>query len=456
MLADIPDNGGVDWTPAGEIVAGNGIMEGGSGLLRLSANGAIKPLTHVDTSRHELSHQWPRVLADGKTALFTILHGAVERSEIAAASLDDGTVVPLGVLGIKALAVVDGRLVYVRADGMTMSVAFDASRRRIAGESTTLPDSIRVWPGSGGDANAWLTHAGGLAFAHGTFQRRLVWIDRAGNMRPAIDERREYRNARISPDGKKAALTIASNAQADLWLLDFAAGTTTRLTTQGSVRNPVWSPDGRRIFFASTECGRAGFWSLPADGSGPPVRAGEAPYNPWNIDLSPDGRTIVYNSLYNGTFNLRSIALDSTHEGRELSASPIASEAFGRFSPDGRLIAYQSDESGRYEVYVRPTIAGTRVQISANGGRRQVWSRDGNRLYYWEAGRIVVATLARDPVLRVVSREPLFEVRAELDFDVSADGSHFLMIETEAIGLGLVAIPNWLTELRQLTAVRKR
>jgi serine/threonine-protein kinase len=457
MLADVPDNGGADWTPSGEIVAGSGIMEGGSGLLRLNAaGGAIRPLTHVDTARHELSHQWPRVLADGKTVLLSIWYGAIERSEIAAASLDDGSVVPLGVLGIKALGVVDGRLVYVRADGMLMSVSFDVSRRRIGGEPTTLQDSIRVWPGSGGDANAWLTHAGGLAFAHGTFQRRLVWVDRAKNVRSVVDDRREYRNVRISPDGKRAALTIGSSAQSDLWLLDFAAETITRLTTQGSVRNPAWSSDGRRIFFVSTQSGRAAFWSLAADGSEPPARVSESRYNPWNIDVSLDGRTAVYNALYNGTFNLRAIALDSTHDDRELSASPIATETFGRFSPDSRWIAYQSDESGRFEIYVRPSSSGTRVQISANGGRRAIWAPDGNRIYYWEGSRLVSATLARDPAPRVVSRETLIDTRAELDFDVSPDGARLLLIETEGTGLGLVAIPNWLTELRQLTAVRKR
>jgi len=149
--------------------------------------------------------------------------------------------------------------------------------------------------------------------------------------------------------------------------------------------------------------------------------------------------------------------VDADHAERDVSASPIAAEAFGRFSPDGHSIAYNSDESGRPEVYVRsfPDV-GSRIQISTGGGRRPVWAPDGRTLYYWEGNRLTSATLARDPALRVVSRKQLFDGRYETDYDISHDGSRFLMIETETSGLSLVVIPNWLTELSQLTAARKQ
>jgi serine/threonine-protein kinase len=183
------------------------------------------------------------------------------------------------------------------------------------------------------------------------------------------------------------------------------------------------------------------------------VLAASPTLNPWNADLAPNGNTIVFNAISNGTFNLELLSLDSTRTVRQLSASPTATETNGRFSPDGRWVAYASDESGRPEIYVRPALAtGGRVQISASGGRRSLWARDGKQVFYWEGSRLVAATLTFDPGPRVVSRASLFEGRYEDEYDVSVDGSRFLMIESETSGLSLVVVPNWRTELRRLTA----
>ena len=455
-MADVDDNGGVTWGSRGEIVVGPGVLEGRKGLSRInSAGGTLIPFTRIDSTRNELSHEWPRFLADGKTVLFSIYYGAVDRSEIGAASLDDGKVVPLGIIGAKALGVVGGHLVYVGANGVAMAVPFDVRRLRRSGVATPVQDSIRTWDGSGGDANAFLTLNGGLAFAHGTMNRRLVWVDKKGTARPAFSDLREYRNLRVSPDGKRVALNIVGGGRTDLWILDFASGTLTRLTTTGTSRNPSWSPDGKRILYVSTQGGRAGFWWQPADGSGPPVKSSEPRQNAWNMDVSPDGRTAVFNSLYDGTFNLQAITLDAPLDERALAASPTATESYGRFSPDGHSVAYQSDESGRFEVYVRPyPESGSRVQISSGGGRRPIWAPDGRTIYFWEGTRLMSATLARDPALRVVSRNTMFDGRYETDFDVSKDGTQFLMIESQSSGLGLVAVPNWITELKQLASMR--
>ena len=457
-LADIADNGGIDWSSRDEIVAGPGVMEGRQGLLHVKASGgSLVPFTRVDTSRNELSHQWPRVLDDGKTVLFTVWHGTVDDAEIAAASLDDGTVTLLGIQGTQAMGVVGGQLVYITADGRAMAVPFDVHRLRTAGVAVPVQDSMRVQGAGGtGTLSAFLTHAGSLMYARGAPARRLVWVDRAGTVTPVLMDARAFQFVRLSPEGRRAAIGIVTGARSDLWVLDLAAGTLTPLTTSGRVRNPAWSPDGRHILFSSTQGGRAALWWQPADGSGPAVKAGDPRHNQWNIDLSPDGRTAVFNALYNGSFNLETFALDSTHAGRELAASPTATEGQGRFSPDGRSVAYNSDESGRPEVYVRPFPEdGGRVQISASGGRRPIWAPDGKRIYYWEGGRMMAATVARDPVLRVISREALFEGRYENDFDVSKDGRRFLMIQSEPTGASLVVIPNWLTELRRLTSSAK-
>jgi serine/threonine-protein kinase len=452
-LADVGDYGGVDWTLGGDIVVGPGVLEGGAGLFRVkAAGGPLVPLTRVDTSQKELSHQWPRVLADGKTVLFTIWYGTVEQAKLAAVSLDDGRVTRLGVTGANTLGVVDGQLVFMNADGVIMAIPFDASRLRVTGSAIPVENGIRTESGGASHAGrAFLSRGGGLVFIRGTANRRLVWVDRRGAATPVIDAQREFLFARVSPDGRRVAATISTGAKTDIWTIDLAAGTLTPLTAIGRARNPVWSPDGHRVLYVSTHSGRAAFWWQSADGSGPPVLAAQPPHNPWNIDLAPDGRTVVDNSLYNGSFNLETLSLDSTHVSRELAGSS-ATETRGRFSPDGKWVAYNSDESGQTEVYVRPAgESGGHVQISTGGGLHPVWSPDGNRLYYLQGSRMMAATLTRDPSPRVVSREPLFDGRYGENFDVAPDG-RFLMIESRSSGLNLVVIPNWRTELRRLTS----
>ena len=456
-LADVIDYGGIDWSPSGDIILGAGIDEGLQGLSRVKeSGGGASPFTRVDAAGKELSHQSPRVLADGKTVLFTVWFGGAREAEIAAATLDDAQVTRLGVPGIKALDVVDGQLVYLTGDGVVMAIPFDVKTRRTTGTPTPIQDSIRTTGLSSKSGDAFLTHGGALAFLRGNHARRLVWVDRAGTVVPVRADRREYEFVRLSPDERRVAASILTGVKTDLWSLDLAAGTLTPLTATGVARNPSWSPDGRSLLYASNHGGRAQLWRQPADGGGPAVLAAVPPHNPWSVDLAPDGRSVVFNALYNGTFNLESFSLDPTagsgQSGRELSGSATAAESRGRFSPDGRWIAYNSDESGRVEVYIRSSAGtGGRVAISANGGQRPIWAHDGRQIFYWEGSRMVSAALAFDPAPRVVSRASHLEGDYEVDFDVAKDG-RFLMIESATSGVSLVVVPNWRTELRRLTA----
>jgi len=208
------------------------------------------------------------------------------------------------------------------------------------------------------------------------------------------------------------------------------------------------------VFFTSTHGGRAEFWWQPADGSGPPVKAGTPPHNPWWADISPDQQTVIYNAVYDGSWNIESMALDARQDARPLAAAPAAAEVTGRFSPDGAFVAYVSDETGRNEVYVRPfSQTGGRVQISVNGAdKRPVWSADGRELFFRDGDQLMSATLARDPSIHVTSRQRLFSGDFLDDFDVSKDG-RFLMIQG-GLGPTLVIVPNWLTELRRLTGAK--
>ncbi|MFI5239610.1 MAG: protein kinase, partial [Gemmatimonadales bacterium] len=322
-LADVPDDGGVDWSSSGDIVVGGGAIDELKGLYHVRASGGtLAALTHVDPKRNEHSHEYPRVLSDGNTVVFTIWYGTVDRAELAVTSLDDGgKVTPLGVLAARALGVVDGQLVYVRADGTVMAVPFDVKGRHVSGTPMQVLDSVRMLGAETGYAAASLTQSGGLVYATGALNRRLVWADHTGATHDAFNEQREFQFVRLSPDGQRAALGVATGTGNNVWILDFSAGTLTPLTTTNRSRNPSWSPDGRRILYGSDYSGQAALWWQPADGSGPAVIAGVPRHNPWFVDLSPDGHTTVFNAIYDGTFNLESFSLDADHTERDVSAS---------------------------------------------------------------------------------------------------------------------------------------
>jgi serine/threonine-protein kinase len=449
-LADVADEGGGAWTSNGEIIIGSGISEGLQGLLRVSQSGGrVQPFTQIDPARKELSHQSPTVLADGKTVLFTIWYGAPETAELAIASVDDGKTVPLGVNGVGALGVVDGQMIFTRYDGVTMAVPFDVARRRPFGSGVQVLDAVGV-----GDAPfATMNNAGGLVYVPTVeAPRQLLWVDRSGQTRPAMVDRRVFSAPRISPDGQQVATTINGS----IWIYDIPNGTLSPLTGSNGARNAAWSSDGRRVLYVSTQGGRAAFWWQAADGSSPPTPAGVPPHNAWNLDLAPDDVTTVFNAIYNGTFNVESYSLGGKPDVHEIAASPRAIEARGRISRDGRLVAYQSDESGRNEIYIRSFPDGNgRTQVSSDGGTRPVWSRDGTVLYYSHEGSIMAAKLARETTLRVTARDVVVKGPFQDDFDVSPDASQFLVLEPAAADVTLVAIPNWITDLRRVSAAAR-
>ena len=451
-LGDVFDYGGLDWSTSGDIVAGSGGMELGRGIVQVKASGGqVTDLTKVDAADKQLSHQFPVVLADGKTVLFTIWYGDIEKTQLAGTSLGDGKVKKLGVAGTQAVGMLDGQLIYTRSDGTLMAVPFDARSLTAKGEAKPLQDSIRMREASGGTGigEVFLSRTGALVHARGAPSKRLVWVNQKGESVPALSGLRYYRFVRLSPDGRRAALGIDAGVRVDLWILDFASGTLTPLTDDGSTRNPVWSRDGKRILYVSTKDGRSAFWWTNADGSSRPVKVGSAKNNAWNIDLSRDESSVVFNAIYDGTFNIKTYSLDPSHTERELVASPRAIETNGRFSPDGKWMAYQSDESGRMEAYVRSYPENSDlVQISVDGGVKPVWSRDGSRIFYWEQKKMMSATLARDPALRVISRQQLFEGTYLQEYDVSTDGTRLLTIETQPSAIELVVVPNWKSELR--------
>ena len=235
--------GGLDWSTADEIVAGNGVMQGLKGLLRINAGGGqLREFTRVDAVRGELSHQWPRILADGKTVLFTIWYGSVDQAELAAASLDDGKVVRLG---SSRHAPSMSSMV---SSSMCRPMAWPWPCRSTSHATLRLSDPVRDSITMTGNAAGVPDELGRSRLLHGTTSPAARLGRHRGPVTPAFKEPVVSR-LRLSPDGRHAAVGIEQAIRAISGLLDLAAGTLMRLTTTGQTRNPSWSSDGRRIFY---------------------------------------------------------------------------------------------------------------------------------------------------------------------------------------------------------------
>jgi serine/threonine protein kinase/Tol biopolymer transport system component len=443
-LADAVDNNGGTWSSRGVIVLGS---EGKSrGLSRVpESGGALVQFTHVDSTTDD-AHLWPLALADGNTIIFTIESGNQRaRAQLATTTLDGGAIHPLGITGVRALGFAANRLIYLQANGTVMAVPFDVRGLRVTGTPVSVLDSIPVCRSCNGDAPIYMSSGGALAYIRGTVPARLMWADRTGAMHPATADAHAFANPRVSPDGRRIAVTVSAETD-DIWIYDLATGTPTKLTSGGNNSNPEWNKDGSQIFFISDRSGRDGLWHQPANGSGTAelVRGTEGVF----VGLvSPDNTTVLtITSEEGGTLWARKFAGDTVRHRIGPGSSP-------RFSPDGQLLAYVSRESGSAEVVVRPVSgSGARVQLSAGGGGEPVWSQDGRHVYYVNRGRLMVANLASGPALSLASRDSLFVGHSFGDFggasyDVSRDGKTFLTVQPEERTARLVVALNWGAEL---------
>jgi serine/threonine-protein kinase len=265
----------------------------------------------------------------------------------------------------------------------------------------------------------------------------LWWVDRQGREEPVKGPPRAYVDPRLSPDGTKVALGVRDQ-ESDIWIWDFARATLTRLTFDptGDVL-PVWTSDGKRIVFASARERSVNnlFWQS-ADGTGAVERLTESPNNQVPSNFSPDGKRLVLAEIVNGS-DLMALSFDGERRTQPLVRTQF-SERNAEISPDGRWIAYESDESGQFEIYVRPfpNVDEGRWQISTGGGAKPLWARSGRELFHLApVTRLMVVPVKSGPTFAAGNPELLFEGRY-LDaafigrtYDVSPDGKRFLMIK---------------------------
>ena len=310
-----------------------------------------------------------------------------------------------------------------------------------------------------GGAQYGLSATGSLAYVPGGSQaeEKLVWVSRNGTEQPLAAPPHVYIYPRISPDGRRVAVAVAGQ-ETQIWLYDLGRDTLTRFTFGGSLNSvPAWTSDGKRVAFESNKEGPSNlFWQL-ADGSGGLERltTGEYPHLPRSF--SPDGQSLAFVEVNNTGVDILVLRLS------DLKVQPFLRTPFNEsvpsFSPDGRWLAYVSDESGLYEVYVQPYPGpGGKYQISTGGGTEPVWNRNGKELFYRSGDKMMAVDITTQPSFSAGKPKMLFEGPYVPDaltypyYDVSPDGQRFLMIkpseETSSL-TQIVVVQNWFEELKR-------
>ena len=443
-------NNGMTWLPRGELVLG--AVGASHGLMHVpAAGGVLAELTHPDRGDTVSLHLWPIALDNGSTIVFSVWGGSgktLASSRLAITSISDGVVHPLGVSAVRALGVADGQLVYLQADGTVMAVPFNG--RRVTGSAIPLLDSISLCRTCNGDAPINLSSSGALAYMRGALPGKLVWVDTAGTSRTINAREEGFVLPRLSPDGRHIAVTIAAR-QSDVWTYELATSTWSRLTSGGNNFNVEWSADGAHLIFVSDRDNRTHVLRQAASGVGTPEVLVDSSDGLTQVVPSSDGSALLINRFFN---NSSSVWSKSGKDKMVLFASGSYGIGQARFSPDGHQVAYSSNESGVSEVYLRPFVGpGAPAQVSAGGGGEPVWSRDGRRLYYVAGRRMMVATIAPPPGMRVLSRDSLFTgdgfgASDGATYDVAPDGKHFLMVQTDVRNVQLVIALSWASTLR--------
>jgi Tol biopolymer transport system component len=430
--------GGAHWASDGAIYFGAVTR-----LVRVpSAGGAVAELTAVDHASGETQLGWPVATPDAQWVLFTSWR-AGSATRIEAVPARGGTRQVVSEAASYVLAVTPDRILFQREGGLFVA-PFDAASPRLTGAPIRLSEEFHTNPD--GSPAVSLSATGTLFFgARGLFNGRLVWVSEDGIERVINAPPRGFQNPRVSPDGR----TIAFSELGSIWTLDVDRGAVTRVFEgrNGLTGFPVWTHDGSRLIFRTAD----GVYTHRADGEGQPALIKGTSRIDYPASVSPDGRTLVslrINPQTGGDLLLHPLA---GGEPRVLVATR-AYEGGPQVSPDGKWIAYVSNETGRMEVYLRP-IDGPdrRWPVSTSGGLHPLWSRDGRRIYYRAGQQLRAVDLETTPEVRLGAVKTLFERRYSFgpnltvpNFSISRDGRDLLLVREESGSGHLSLILNWL------------
>jgi eukaryotic-like serine/threonine-protein kinase len=487
-LMKVPNDGGVpvplcdmnlpfgaSWGPDNSIIFS---PDENSGLFRVSAEGGdLESLTTPDKTKEEVSHRLPHCLPDGRGALFTIMKESNDlQPRIAWLDLQTRKWLVLMVDAADARYIPTGHLVFLR-QGTLMVLPFNLGKHEVVGQPVPIVANImqainaydtRLNTAAG---HFSISDSGWLVYAEGGInpdpETSLVWVDQKGDAQPIIPFRAAFFSPRFSPDGQQIAFTTIGRER-QVWVYDLNRGTTSRLTGEGKVSFVTWTPNGKRVVFDWNKSGQPNLCWQSANGSTGMERLTASDQVQIPGSWSPDGTTLAF--VEGSDINLDIFLLDLQSRRITPYLNSRANEGWPEFSPDGRWMAYQSNESGRYEVYVRPFPGpGGKWLISQEGGREPLWARDGKQLFYrnWEQSQVWVVDVAMNGGFTSAKPRLLFKspglggggtpIRG---WDLSRDGQRFLMVRNEEMKPApvteLVLVQNLFEELRRLALTGKK
>jgi hypothetical protein len=465
---------GATWSDDGSIIFATSLHS--TGLQRVSsAGGEPTVLTTPDGQGGESDHLFPQFLPGSRAVLFTITttKGGIETSQVAVLDLRTGAQKTLLRDGSQAQFVQSGHLVYAAA-GTLRAVAFDLDRLEVIGTPVPVLPQVATLPT--GVAEFDISRNGTLAYISGgagaTPARTLVWVDRQGREEAIRAPARSYVAPRLSPDGTRVALEVRDQGN-DIWVWDFLRETLTRVTFDPGIDwAPAWTPNGSLVFGSQRGGGRSLFMQA-GDGSGAIERLTQSGNTQLPSAVSPDGKHVIFGEgSVATTRDVMMLTLDKDHRVQPLVQTPFFEEN-GEISPDGRWLAYQSNDSGQLQISVRrfPDVNNGQWQVST--GSQPLWARNGEELFY----------LAPNGALMAVRVEPGATWRATAPttvlngqffgsspvpgapvlsrtYDASPDGKRFLRIKEAGVAgpaaalASIVVVENWLEELKRLVPTK--
>ena len=456
VLADATTPRGATWNQQGVILFSPGAA---GGLYKVSASGGtVEQVTVLDPKKNEDSHRWPCFLPDGKHFVFLVRSGLTTgAAQLYGSSLDSKDKTLIVDSGGRPGCAQPGYLLFVRGSNL-MAQRFDQSSLKLSGDPTPVVEQLgRDYTFSA----AFTVSRTGMLVAHngGVSTSVLTWYDRAGKAASVLGTD-NFNVIRFSPDGKILSTSIYDNSGGeDVWLLDLARGVRTRFTFGPALSDdPVWSPDGKMIVFDSNRTGTYAIYQKPSNGTQKEQVVFADPAIKFTTSWSSDGKYVLMDHIApdaQGRTSIWVLPMFGDHKAYALISNDF-NNTYSMFSPDGHWVAYDSNESGRDEIYAvafpNPTA---RFQISTGGGANVQWRADGKELYYTDSDNKIMAVdiASRGDALEIGTPHALWQPRLQAvnpPYATSADGKRILANELPLQSTSHLSLTlNWDAELKK-------
>jgi Tol biopolymer transport system component/predicted Ser/Thr protein kinase len=472
-LCDVSSIFGADWDRDNNIIFTDGAA---AGLSIVSAEvGKPETLTKPDPKKEEYSHRLPSWIPNSKAVLFTGMRWQMDSQPwLGLLRMDTREWHVLLQNAANARYVSTGHIVFLR-QGTLMAVRFDPAKLEVIGQPVALMENVMQSFGGNPDSNTGagqfhISETGSLIYAAGgiapDLKNLLVWVDQEGKEKAIPAKEFPFFCPRLSPpDGQRIAYSTYDR-EYNIWVYDLIKGTNSSLTSEGRAVYPIWTPDGKRLLFSWNRSLVNNLFWQHYDGSSPMERFTTSEFNQYPGSWSADGKTVAFVEARPDTaYDIAMLDVPSRRVTQFLNSQ--FNEQFPEFSPDGRWIAYSSNESKRDEVYVTPFPgADMKSQVSSEGGIQPLWAKNGKQLFYRWQDQVWVVDVKTDGGFATSKPHMLFEKSGysssgiNRSYDLSLDGQRFLMVKREQRKptpiTELTLIQNWFEELKRLLPTEKK